>query len=496
MPENLRRIYPLPNDLTPEIKAVTFAKCSRTAKPFDEIANELTEDKSSEFHEKWVVGFGHSSVAEHAVLSIAFENISILATKFIEDNRLCSYTEKSSRYQLFNKERYYMPDAIKNSKYAVLYKDTIDFLMDTYNSLFDPMQKFMMNKYPKDPKTPDKAYEADIRSKTCDNIRYLLPTCALTSLGMTANARNFEHAIVKMLSCPMEEIQDIGNELKIAAQKITPTLIKFANAHEYISETGKILEKNSQDVLSHVSAKNHNPVDLVDYDRDAENKIIAALLYKYSHLPYMAVKNEVMKMNMDQKAKIMEESLKRMAPFDQPMREFEHSYYTFDILVDYGAFRDIQRHRMCTQTNQKVTTVHGYEVPKEITEAGFQEVFEQCMIKAQTAHQEICKEFPDESQYVVPLAFRKRVLVTWSARELHHFIYLRSGKKGHQSYRKIAQLCWEKLNEVQPLIAKYIRVDKSESATSWAQTMYNPEFVYNPYANENPKFQAPNTKQN
>lgn len=484
MPANQRRIYPLSNDLTPEIKAVTFAKCSRSPKPFDEIAAELTADKSAEFHEKWVVGFGHSSVAEHAVLSLAIENISILATKFIEDNRLCSYTEKSSRYQLFNKDRYYKPKNILKSEFGEIYQQTIDNLMDTYNELFEPMQNFIRKKYPRNDQTPEKAYEADVKSKTCDNIRYLLPTAALTSLGLTTNARNLEYAIVKMLSQPLEEIQEIGQELKNAALEITPTLIKFADVRPYFKETNAALEQQTKEILPPHDIENQPAVVLVDYDQEAEDKLIRTMLYRYSHFPYKQVKKYVAGLTRAQKEKIIDESLKRMAPFDHPLREFEHIYYTFDILVDYGAFRDIQRHRMCTQTNQMITTAHGYEIPNEIIEAGYKDDFEKCMSLARTTFEKLHDKYPYEAQYVVPLAYRKRVLVTWNLRELHHFIYLRSGRKGHQSYRRIAQQCWDRINEIQPLLAKYIRVDKNQTGTSWAETMYNPEFVYNPYEAE------------
>ena len=146
MPDNNIRIYTLEN-LPPEIRAVTFAKCSRSPEPFDVIAKELTEEQSTKFHEKWVVGYGHSSVAEHAFLSIAMENVSILATKVIEDNRLASYTEKSTRYQIFNKDTYYKPDNVMESDLRKLYEETGDFLLDTYTSLFDKTIKFCEEKF-------------------------------------------------------------------------------------------------------------------------------------------------------------------------------------------------------------------------------------------------------------------------------------------------------------------------------------------------------------
>ena len=149
--------------------------------------------------------------------------------------------------------------------------------------------------------------------------------------------------------------------------------------------------------------------------------------------------------------------------------------------MDYGAFRYVQRHMMCTQSNQPITVVHGYDLPPEIREAGFEEKFKTVVEKSVEAYNKIYQMFPDEAQYVVPMCFRKRVLITWNLRELHHFISLRSGKKGHASYRRIAQECWRKLNEIQPLLAKYIRVDMDEMSISWAASLANKDFYYNPY---------------
>ena len=184
-----RRIYTLPNTLMPEVKAVTFAKCSRSSEPFDKIAAELTEEKSSEFNEKWVVGFGHSSIAEHAVISLAVENVSNIATKVIEDARLASFTEKSSRYQIFNKEKLYMPESIMNSALKEVYVDAVNSLMDAYEEMTPPMMEFVKIKYPKPADQDEKLYNMISKARACDNLRYLLPAAVLTNLGMTINTR-------------------------------------------------------------------------------------------------------------------------------------------------------------------------------------------------------------------------------------------------------------------------------------------------------------------
>src|SRR3989344_3611161 len=180
-----RRIYTLQNSLMPEVKAVTFAKCSRSAEPFDKIAQELTDEKSAEFHDKWVVGFGHSSIAEHAVISLAIENVSNIATKAIEDSRLASFTEKSSRYQIFSKEKLYMPESVMNSELKEVYLDAVNSLMDAYEKMTSPMMDFVRQKYPKPADKEEKLYSMVSKARACDNLRYLLPSAALTNLGMT-----------------------------------------------------------------------------------------------------------------------------------------------------------------------------------------------------------------------------------------------------------------------------------------------------------------------
>lgn len=477
---NQRRIYTLPNDLMPEVKAVTFAKCSRSPEPFDQIAKELTEEKSSEFHEKWVVGFGHSSIAEHAVISLAIENVSILATKAIEDSRLASYTEKSTRYQIFNKERTYKPENIMNSPLRETYENAINLLMDTYEEITEPMLAFVKNKYPKEEEQTESLYNMVSKSRVCDNIRYLLPSATLTNLGMTINARELEHLIKKLLSYSLKEFNDIGLEIKEKAMETVPTLVKYADKNLYLSETKKRLSELAEDNLGQKSLP-EQAVTITSWDLKAEEKLLAAILYPYAVISYNEIRAKVREMSQKQKENIIDEALKRRDKFDTPLRELEHIYYTFDILMDYGAFRDVQRHRMCTQSNQEVTAVHGYDIPEEIIEAGLENKFRKAADSAAEAYQKIYKAFPREAQYVVPLCFLKRVLITWNLRELHHFISLRSGKKGHSSYRRIAQQCWRELDKIQPLLARYIRVDMDETGASWAASLENREFYYNPY---------------
>ncbi|MCK5140415.1 MAG: FAD-dependent thymidylate synthase, partial [Thermodesulfovibrionia bacterium] len=390
--QNKRRIYTL-NSLPPEVTAVTFAKCSRSSETFDKIAEELNEDKSRKFHEKWVVGYGHSSVAEHAVLSIAIENVSILATKVLEDNRLASYTEKSTRYQQFDKSRYFKPRL--NEQLNKLYQETINLILDKYTELIPKMAEFIKKKY-------QSHTEIEIKNKVFDNLRNMLPVSVLTNLGMTINARNLEYAIVKLITHSLKEMQEIGEEIKEAALKITPTLVKYTEYNKYLGETAKELEEETKKILDQVPESTKN-VSLVEYDKDAEDKIINALLYRFSNLPYEKVKAKVKSMSEQEKEDLIKKSLEKRGKFDAPLREFEHTYCTFDILVDYGAFRDIQRHRIMTQTNQEFTPIYGFDIPKEVEEAGLDRDYIECMKTAKNAYRIISETFPKEAQYLLPM---------------------------------------------------------------------------------------------
>ena len=258
-------------------------------------------------------------------------------------------------------------------------------------------------------------------------------------------------------------MQEIGQEIKKVALKSTPTLIKYADRNEYLVKVEEQMKALAEKHLGQERFNNNDPVVLIDYDKEAESKIAAALLYKHTQLPYQQILDKVRAMDEVERQGIIEAAMKDRGDHDQAPRELEHADYTFDILLDYGAFRDVQRHRICTQTNQTLTCDYGYVMPDEVTEAGLDKQYQECIKKAEEAYNQMKATMPDAASYIVPLAFRKRVLITWNLRELHHFISLRSSKQGHPSYRKIAQLTWEELDKIQPFLAKFIRVDKTEA---------------------------------
>ncbi len=448
-----RDIYAM-TGLSPEVVAVTFAKTSRVPHSFREIAEELSDEESSKFHEKWVIGYGHSSVAEHAVLSLAMENISILATKVIEDNRLASYTEQSTRYQYYDRYRFYRPSNLPD-EFNGIYLKTADKLMSTYCTLMTSMESFIKDRFPQENKVGDKLYASQIKSKSCDVLRYLLPTATLTNLGWTVNARVLEYAITKFKSHKLVEINKIGEELRVAAKKITPVLLKYVDKSEYIrGREESFMELSDTDEYKY--GRNESSVELVHFDNEGENKVLASLLYRYSHMSYNEAYGKAEKMSREERLGIFEEALGTMGKYDRPLRELEHINYTFDVLMDYGAFRDLQRHRVCTQTNQLLTTKHGYDIPSEIEEAGYEKEYRECMEISAEGFRKLEKDFPFEAQYLVPLAYKKRTLYTMNLRELYHIVKLRTSKAGHRSYRMIAHQMCEEVKKVHPALAKYM----------------------------------------
>ena len=418
--------------------------------------------KAKEFHEKWVVGYGHASVAEHAVAHLAIEDVSIVASKVVEDARLASFTEKSTRYVVFDRDKYYREPRLLASPHAALYQGTCSFLLDTYARLMDRIAAAVRTETPRGERQTERAHEAACRAKACDILRYILPAATLTNVGMTINGRALEHLIIKLRSHPLAEAREIGPQIKAEAQQVIPTLIKYADASAYIRETGEAMEALAREYFASATPAEAAAVSLVWYPEDAEDRLVASILYGYTAHPLRQVAERVRALSLEEKARVVDEYLRRRGPHDQPLRALEHVSYTFDILVDFGAFRDIQRHRMVTQTPQESTGSHGYSTPPEIARYELSAVFDDCMARAESAYRTIAGDFPREAQYVLPLAFRKRVLFTWNLREIHHFTQLRSSRQGHVSYRSIAQQVFQELERVHPLLAKYIRVDLAD----------------------------------
>jgi len=459
-----RDIYLLdPSQLSPEVIAVAFAKTSRSPESFREIAAGLTDASSAQFHERWVVGYGHASVAEHAVLHIAFENVSRLAIEAIEDSRLASYTEKSTRYQVFDRDDYYTPEVIARSRHAERYHRTIAMLFDAYAESVEPVRAAIMSQFPRKADEDPKKYDGRIRSKYVDNCRFLLPAATLANVGMTANARVLEHAIKKMLSHPLQEVREIGQEVKRVAQAEIPTLVKYAEPSEYLRKTSR-----AKCALS--SPKSERPdrsadfLTLADYDSEAEERFAAACLYRQGDASYLEMLHRIQMMSGAELDNVVRDALTGMGEFDTPLRELEHITLAFDCLLDWGAWYELKRHRMLTLTPQPLNAPSGYTIPRVFEETQLTRRYRRAMDEAAETFMALAADFPAEAAYIFPNAFNRRVLITLNLREAFHFCQLRSAPNAHFSIRRIAVRMFELISEIYPTLASFMRCATLPSA--------------------------------
>ncbi len=423
-------------------------------------ATKHATDKAIKFMEKWVLGYGHSSIAEGAVVGLGLEGVSILATKVIEDNRLSSFCEKSTRYVSFDKNSFYIDEDLKNSEFYLEIKELIDLLFNTYMELYEPVLNYIRGVCPIGGAI-ESAWERSCAARRFDAIRYLLPTCTKTSLGWTVNARELAYGISKFLSHPLKEINKIGEMIKTEASKILPSLLKYAERNNYFIKTDREMGELVRGAGAGFQNLNES-VRLVKGNVDADDIVVSAVLYKYMNKPFSEIANQVKNMSLEEKEQVVDSYLGSMGKFDYPMRELEHVDFTFDIVIDYGAFRDLQRHRICTQTNQMLNTDLGYDVPQDIVNAGCGEKYNRAMDKAKEVYERVAKKFPLQAQYILPLGFKKRYLLTMNLREIYHLVKLRTSPLGHESYRKIATRIYELMKENYPLLSKYLVCQKGE----------------------------------
>lgn len=418
------------------------------------IAMNHATEKAIKFMEKWVLGYGHSSIAEGAVIGLGLEGVSILATKVIEDNRLSSFCEKSTRYVSFKRSSFYMDMDLKNSEFNTEISEMLDFLFETYSELHEPVLEYVKKNAPLSSETSSAAWERACGSRRFDAIRYLLPACTKTSLGWTVNARELTHAISKFLSHPLKEMNLLGEKIKSESLKTLPSLLKHADKKDYFVDTRNQMMSVAKEINFTNSLREN--VELVSGPNDGDEKIISSILYQYKNESFTDILNGVRQMNIEDKQVVLDSYLNKMKDFDHPLRGLEHVSFTFDIVMDYGAFRDLQRHRICTQTNQMFSSDLGYDVPEDIVNSGVEAKYREAMELAKRVYEKVRIKFPVQAQYLLPLGFKKRFLVTMNLRELHHLIKIRTTPLAHPSYRKIAFKIYNLVKEKYPFLSQYI----------------------------------------
>lgn len=439
--------------------------------------------RAEAFYERVLIGYGDDSVAELGGAHVACEGVSNIAAKALEDSRIgISPLEKSTRYVAFNRKvegryRYLREATIMASRHAPAYEAAMDHLFDTYSALIEPTLAAVRAHTPRDEGVSERAYASATRARTFDLLRGLLPMATLTNVGLFGNGRAFEYLLTKLYASPLTELQELAIALQRALDDQIPSFVKRAKSERgrayqaYLRETRQETQALA-DAVAHrlcevVSPASHAvPVTLVSFDPDAEARVVAAILYPHLNVPLTEARALADAMTADERASLIRAYAgRRGSRFHRPGRAFEEARYTFDLLADIGAYRDLQRHRMLTQERQRFGILHGYVVPPEIDEYGVGEPFRAALEQAGAVVASIVADLPEESQYAVPLAYRVRWRVTLTLREAYHLCELRSAPQGHPGYRRIAQEMYRQIAAVHPLLAEGMRfVDMNEYA--------------------------------
>jgi thymidylate synthase ThyX len=463
-----RKIYLLdPQHLSPETIAVAFAKTSRSPQTFQEIADELSDEKSADFHEKWVVGYGHSSVAEHAVLHIALENVSRLSVECIESNRLASYTEKSSRYQVWDRNHFYIPRELDGHS---LEKEYIAFnqrLFDHYQIALEKVTEYLKRSQPQQESESERMYSQRMKTCCADVCRYYLPASALANVGMTINARALEHAITKLLSHPLDEVKTIGRDVKEVSQKIVPTLVKYSSENHYLINSERLFHP----LVNY--EKEFDWFKCVNFDPDGEIRILAALLFRFGEISFDHSIGVIKGLPTDGKKELASHLLGSLGEHDIPLRELEYASISFEVLLDQGAYFELKRHRMMTQTVQTLTARQGYAIPSLLEDSGVLSIFEADMADTETFYEKILAFNPQIASYIVPNAFNRRVLVHMNLRSALHFVKLRSASNAHFAIRRVALRIAEEICIKYPLFARYFSPVSDETWQSISSQLFS-----------------------
>ena len=440
------------------------------------------------FYDRVLIGYGDDSVAQLGGAHVACEEISNVAAKYLEDARIgIAPLEKSTRYVRFDRKDstgrhlFFIEPAIAESKHRRDYLELMELLFETYSRQMEPMIEHVRRAVPlertelRHPRTGDTvtyaearrdetlarwaetAYRSTVRAHACDILRGYLPAATRTNVGLFGVGQAFEYLLSKFYSSDLAELRKLGAAIHRELDTMIPSFVKRAQPSAYLSETFSQTRALARELVTE-PVREGPAVTLVDYDGQAEERIIAAILYPHATHPLSQLRELAARLPDERKQAVLDTYMKgRRHRREKPGRALEQVYYTFDIIGNLGAYRDLQRHRLLSQERQDFTTAHGYDTPPEITEAGFDDDYRRCMDRAAEIHERVRADHPREAQYLVPFAYRTRWYMKMNLREAVHIGELRTMPQGHPDYRSITQEMWRQIGAVHPRLAGYAR---------------------------------------
>ena len=500
----------------PEILAFAMAKYSRSALSMRESLSEISAQRAEQFLNTFYFQYGHRSIADLAHIAFAVERLSLLAAIVLVDEARWDGQERSTRYQNFLESGWYFPGFGQDSASAKLYGEMIENLFGAYRRVSAAVLELLRGRVAQPETLKPEAYERTLRARAFDVARYLLPLATNTSLGQIVSARTLETQVSRLLSSPTAEVRLLGEKLReaaigpawnlnaraaqgfidrlsaagddcapLAAEAATlftrevrtaPTLVKYAQPSAYLMQSQAELGQAAWEILKNLPVAPAPLVDLVERTESLEVELAATLLYSVSHHSYRSIRDLVSGLPASQVSEIIELGLKHRGRHDEALRAFHAgAALRFDLLMDIGGFRDMHRHRRCTQIIQGFTAQHGYETPGAgdlpagpendfdiLAAAGVLGDFRSAIESAHHAAAQIAAgpapEAAQSAQYLFPLATRIRSLFKMDFAEAQYISELRSGPAGHFSYRRVAWEMFLALERQHPALAKHIRV--------------------------------------
>ena len=465
------------------VKGALFARYSRSPKSvrrlfLDEfydmpevgmslIAAELDGDetglkmrRAEDLYERVFTQYGDDSVAQLGGVHLACEQASNILTKILEWGRIASYLEQSTRYMFYDRPlgdryRYAIPPEIAGTPLVGEYTSTMDSLFETYASLTGRLTGYYESLFPRSPGDSDFVYRSTIRARVCDDLRGLLPAATLSNVGIYGSGQAYELLLLRMRAHPLSEVRAYADLMLTELKKVIPAFLKRVEVPDrggawsnYLASTNSSMEDLAGRLG--VACPPRPEVTLVEWDPDGELKIAAAAMYQYTDLPDDALLDWARSVPDSMITDVLNRYVGvRENRRHKPGRAMERATYRFDILCDYGIFRDLQRHRMMTLEWQRLGTQHGYVTPDALIDLGEQSRWDSAMHRAADLHDRVAEALGTGlAQYVVPLAYRIRFFMQMNAREAFHLLELRTGEGGHPGYRRVCQEMHRQIGDI------------------------------------------------
>ena len=450
------------------VKGALFARYSRSAKSLrrlflDEFVGELDIDgdatidattgleRAEQLYEKVFFEYGDDSVAQLGGVHLACEQASNLLTKSLEWGRLMSYLEQSTRYisydaRLGGRYRFFRDPEVLASNLGTRYVGDMDRMFDAYSAAVNMVTDHVRETIPRDRADSEFVYRQATRAKALDATRGMLPAASLSNVGIYGSGQGFESLLLRMAAHPLPEAQHYAGLMLHELRKVIPSFLRRVDLpdrggvwSDYLADTRSKTSALVDELFGGTPVDDVAEVTLVDFDPDAENKLLAAICYAHSHLPETMLLDRVSRLGADERRELIAAYVgERTNRRHKPGRAFERIDYRFDVLSDYGAFRDLQRHRMLTIEWQRLTPNHGYTRPELVEQAQTGAMFDETMQRSARLYDDMRSQFPEQASYAVSMAYRLRYMMQFNAREAMHMLELRSAPQGHPSYRRVA----------------------------------------------------------